>query len=250
MSRGVLHGPQRTVIFGPGGVGKSELCANAQTVGHKPFFLDLDNGTGELDVVRADPTPETFDEVRQVLHGEALHGDYDMTVIDSFTRLERLIDRWVLENKKGPNGRYVSSIEDFGFGKGLTYIFEAFLLVLGDLDAIIRAGKHVVGVCHNCVADVPNPNGESYIRYEPRLQQPAKIAQLRCQVIEWCAHLLFVDFDIAVNEKGKAIGGGSRTIYPQPRPSHLAKSHILTDPVVYERYSPEIWNLLLKGGKS
>ena len=247
MSHGVQHGPQRIVLYGPAGSGKSTACANAQKIGIKPLFLDLDNGSGELDVARIDPTPETFDEVRQILHGQALQGDHDMFVIDSFTRLERLIDRWVLENKKDSNGRYVSSIEGFGFGKGYTYIFEAFLLVLGDLDAIIRAGKHVVGVCHNCTAEVPNPDGETYIRYEPRLQQPAKIAQLRCQVIEWCGHLLFLDFDIAVNEKGKAVGGGTRTIYPEPRPSHLAKSHILSEPIVCEHDSAEIWNLLLKG---
>lgn len=250
VGRGVSVGAQRIVIYGPGGVGKTELCANLQAIGINPLVIDVEDGSRFLDVSRIDPLPETFDEVRQVLHDQSILDEFDAVAIDSLTRLEELAVQWTLANVKHEKGHAVSSIEGYGFGKGYTHVYETFLKILGDLDAVIRSGKHVICTVHDCTANVPNPAGVDWIRYEPRLQAPASgKASIRSRVREWCDHLLYIGYDLVVDQDGKAVGSGTRTIYPVEWPTHLAKSRSLSDPIVYERGSAEIWNLLLKPQK-
>jgi hypothetical protein len=63
-------------------------------------------------------------------------------------------------------------------------------------------------------------------------------------VKEWADHLIFVGFDVHVTDEGKGQGAGTRTIYPVERPTHMAKSRSLSDPIVYERGSAELWQKL------
>src|SRR5690606_13160109 len=136
-------------------------------------------------------------------------------------------------------------IEGYGFGKGLTHLYETFLQVLGDLDGMIRRNKFVICTAHECTANVPNPAGEDWIRYEPRLQSPASGKNsIRHRVKEWCDHLLFVGYDVAV-EDGKGVGAGTRTIYPCELPICMAKSRDLADPIPYPKGSANLWKKLL-----
>ena len=108
-----------------------------------------------------------------------------------------------------------------------------------------RQGIHVVATCHDCTANVPNPSGEDWLRYEPRLQAPPSgKASIRSRVKEWADHLLYIGFDQAVNADGKATGSGTRTIYPAELPTWLAKSRKLHDPVIYNQGDDTIWQQL------
>ena len=103
-------------------------------------------------------------------------------------------------------------------------------------------------IAHSTTANVPNPSGEDFIRWEPRLQAPASGKNsIRNRVIEWCDHTMFIGYDMFV-EDGKAAGGGSRAIYPTERPTHLAKSRSLADPIIYDRGTFELWTKLFKKG--
>lgn len=241
VSVGVLRGAQRICIYGPGGWGKTSLASLLEAVGIPPLFLDLESGSRFLNVSRV--LPETFDEVRAVLHNTELLDGFGAVVVDSLTKLEEFATAWTLANVKHEKGHYVTSIEGFGFGKGYTHVYETFLLVLADLDALVRQGKQVIGLCHDMTANVPNPTGEDYIRYEPRLQN-SKNCSIRYRVKEWCDHLFYGGFDLFVNERGKAVGSGSRTIYPVELPTHLAKSRTLADPIPFAKDDPILWNLL------
>lgn len=249
ISRGTKIGPQKVVEYGPGGVGKSELAANAAKVGLRPIFIDLEDGTKWLDVARIDDCV-TFEDVRGVLNpsSDALD-EFDLVVVDSMTKLEELASNYVVRNIPHEKREVkISSIEDYGFGKGMTHIYDAILLILGDLDGLVRRGKSVCLICHECVATVPNPNGDDWIRYEPRLQSPQSgKSSVRLRVKEWSDHLVFVNYDKVV-EDGKATGHGSRTIYPFELPSHMAKSRSLSESIVYEKGSAELWNQLFKKG--
>ena len=249
VSSGAQSQFQRTVIYGPGGVGKSELCANLKQVGIRPLFLDVGSGTGFLDVERIAGL-ESWQDLRAVLHDQSIWNGYSAVVIDDLTKGEELATRWTLENVPHEKGHLVQSIEGYGFGKGLTHVFETFLQLLGDLDAHIRAGRQVICIAHECTANVPNPNGPDWIRYEPRLQSPASgKTSIRYRVKEWCDHLLFVGYDTFVSTDGKAQGAGTRTIYPVELPTHMAKSRCLAEPIPYERGSAEIWKQLGIGAK-
>jgi len=240
---GVQPGPQKTVIFGPGGVGKSSLVACAAKAGVRPLIVDVDFGTNFLDVARVQP--ETWEEVRAILQDRNLLAPYDMVAVDSGTKAEELATAWTIANVPHEKGHRVSSIEGYGFGKGYTHVFETFLQLLGDLDAVARMGKHVVLVCHDCTATVPNPAGEDWIRWEPRLQSPASGKfSIRHRVKEWCDHLLFVGFDQVVDSEGKAKGSGTRTIYPTELPTHWAKSRLLRNVIPYLDGDATLWNQL------
>lgn len=218
-------------------------------VGIRPLFLDIGSGTGFLDVDRISGI-ESWDELRAALHDESLWVNFDAVVIDDLTKAEELGNQWTLANVPHEKGHYVTSIEGYGFGKGLTHTYETFLQLLGDLDAHIRNKRQVVCIAHECTATVPHPGGEDFIRYEPRLQSPnSGKNSIRHRVKEWCDHMFFIGFDLIVNKDGKAQGSGTRTIYPAEMPTHWAKSRGLDSPIIYERGSAELWNQLFRGNK-
>jgi len=246
VASGVQSRAQKTVIYGPGGVGKTELASLLAQVGVRPLVIDLEDGSGFLDVTRVDPTPETFEETLAAVE-MAKTGDFGAVVIDSLTKGEELCVDYTLRTVKAKNkpddpGRLVASVEGYGWGKGYTHVFEQFLKLLQALDSVARAGKHVVAICHDCTANVPNPGGDDWIRYEPRLLNNNK-GMIRQRVKEWCDHLLYIDFDAYV-EDGKAQGSGTRTIYPTERPTHWAKSRKLSETIPYVQGDATLWRQL------
>lgn len=246
ISRGRQKRAQRIVIYGPGGVGKSELCSLLPAAGIEPLFLDIEDGSGELDVARiASDQLADLDAIRAVLRNRDLLAPFGAVVVESLTRAEELCVAWTLANVKTEKGVQPKSIESYGYGKGYMHVFETFLRLLGDLDELARSGKHVICTAHECTASVPNPSGEDWIRYEPRLQSAAGgKASIRHRVKEWCDHLLFVGYDVAVNDGGKAAGAGTRTIHPIELPEHWAKSRSLSEPIGYERGDAALWQQL------
>jgi len=213
-------------------------------------FFDLDDSLGVL----AGQLPEDLDirpvadagdwaAIRGALHAEGWD-DIKTIVIDSATKAEELCVRWVLDNIQTDKGKKAERIEDYGWGKGYTHTYETFLLLLGDLDQHVRAGRNVILICHDCTSTVPNPRGEDWIRYEPRLQSPSSgKASIRLRVREWADHVLFFGYDIDVTG-GKARGGESRTIYTTEQPHCMAKSRTLDEEIVVERHDPALWQKL------
>jgi hypothetical protein len=239
-----VAGPQRTVLYGPGGIGKSTLASRAPGV----VFLDVENGTRELDVPRVEGI-ETFADLRACLQSGALDG-FKTIVLDSVTKAEELAIAHTLATVPHEKGHLVKSLEAYGFGKGLQHVYDTFLLLLQDFDRQVRAGRNVILIAHDCTADVPNPVGEDFIRFEPHLQAPKSgKASIRNRVIQWADHVLFVGYDV-VSEDGKGKGAGTRTIWPVERPDHIAKSRILAEPLPFA--GPEdgaVWGrLFLNGG--
>jgi hypothetical protein len=234
---------QRIGIYGTGGIGKTKLASLLKQVGIRPLVIDVENGSKFLDVERIGDIG-TYEELRGVLHDEQLIAPYGAVVIDSLTKVEELATEHTLRTVPADNqGTMVDNVEGYGFGKGYVHVHETFLKVLGDLDAIVRAGKHVIVICHDCKAAVPNPNGIDWIRYEPRLQETAK-GPTRSRVFEWCDHFLFIGYDVNVNKDGKGSGYGTRAIYPAELPTHKAKSRDIANTIVYQDGEPELWKLL------
>lgn len=250
ISHGTVQGVgEKVTIYGTGGCGKSTLASLLKNVGINPLILDLDGGTKHLDVSRIDIN--SWSMLRAALKKKDLIGQFNAVVVDDLTKAEEYCCTHIVQTiKKTVNNQKVSvqSIEDYGWGDGYGYLYHEFLNMLGDLDAISRMGIHVVCIAHDCTNSVPNPGGENYIRYEPRLQSPKSGKDsVRARVKEWNDHLLFLGFDIAV-ENGKATGGGSRTISTNETPVALAKSRTLRGEIVYEEGSAELWKKLFGNG--
>ncbi|MCG3181418.1 MAG: hypothetical protein BIFFINMI_03811 [Phycisphaerae bacterium] len=243
-------GGHRVVIYGPGGIGKTTLAAIAP--GPVAFF-DLDDS---LAVLRSQLPEELARQINRVGGAgdwqairDTLHmsgwDEIKTIVIDSATKAEELALAWTLKHVPHEKGAKIERIEDYGYGKGYQHLYDTFLALLGDLDQHVRAGRNVVLICHDCTATVPNPNGEDWIRYEPRLQSPnSGKSSIRLRVREWADHVLFVGYDVDVKE-GKGKGSGTRTVYPNELPHCMAKSRTLADTIPLVKFDPGLWARLL-----
>lgn len=240
IQKGQARGPQRIQVYGPGGIGKSTLASLAPP----PIFLDLEDGTRELDVHRVHVA--SWAELRRWLQSDKLLG-YQTVVIDTITRAEEFCIAHTLATVPHEKGHRCDNIEAYGFGKGYSHVYDQFLPLLADCDAVIRSGRNVILVCHDCTADVPNPVGEDFLRFEPHLQAPKSgKASIRERVFQWADHVLFLGYDIVAKD-GKGVGGGTRTIWPIELPSHRAKSRMLDEPLAYEGpQDGRFWELIFR----
>lgn len=251
VTTGRQTGAQRVLIYGPGGVGKSELGSLAPN----PVFLDLENGSRSFDVARANNV-ETFADVRAWLASDEVD-PFSSVIIDTGTKLEEMGQAHIIATIPHEKpGVKITGIESYGFGKGYRFLYEAFSLVLQDCDRLIRKGKHVILITHSCTNEAPNPTGENWLRYEPRLQHPKKENSIRERAFGWADHVLFIGYDVAATKDGKGVGSGSRTIYTQELPSHVAKTRGAFDAqqevpasMSYGKGDGSIWSLILGGGK-
>lgn len=238
-------GGDRVVIYGPGGIGKTTLAANYPG---RTVFIDLDESLPKLTnlpKVQVVGGVLTFDALRNALQAPGWEG-VDCIVIDTATKAEELAVAWTLANTLMEGGKTSPSVEGYGYGKGYGYVFDTFLPLLADLDRHVRAGRTVVMLCHDCMANYPNPQGEDWQRYEPRLQSPnSGKASIRLRVREWADHVLFIGYDVSVTEKGKGKGSGSRTIWPTELPHCMAKSRAMRDPVGLADNAAEVWAAIL-----
>jgi AAA domain len=213
---GPVSRAQRIVVFGPNGIGKTTLAAKFPS----PVFVDVEDGTTHQDVARiqASTGDKFFDALRTLSTEEH---PFQTVVIDTIDAAERLIRQRVLKRHK------VTAIEDFGYGKGWTYLREEFDAFLGGcLDVFIVRGLHVVVIGHSTVKKVQPPGiSDPYDRYELRLD-PTNSAKLR----EWCDALLFINWDVRTTESAqgrvRGVGGSNRVIHTMHSAAHDAKNRV------------------------
>jgi hypothetical protein len=247
-----VGGGHRVVLYGPGGIGKTTLAA--QLPG-PVAFIDLDEslgrlrtqfeGAGLLENIMPVEGVATWADLRAVLQADGWDAVKSI-VIDTATKAEELAIAHTLENVTA-DGKRVASVEGYGFGKGYGYVFDTFLTLLADLDRHSRAGRNVVLVCHDCTANVPNPAGEDWLRYEPRLQSPTSgKASIRLRVREWADHVLFVGYDVNVGKDGKGRGAGTRTLYTSELPHCMAKSRTTQEVLPVGTDGAAVWATVIR----
>ena len=134
VTSGIQTAPVKTVLYGPEGIGKSTFASHFPS----PVFIDTEGGTKRLNVARL-PQPTSWamllDEVAEVRKGSVPCGTL---VLDTADWAERLCIQAVCARAK------VNGIEDFGYGKGYTYVKEEFAKLLDALEEVLNAGHNVV----------------------------------------------------------------------------------------------------------
>lgn len=212
--------PQKTVIYGAEGIGKSTLAAAFPN----PLFLDLEDGTAQLSVRRLTRTElPTCAAVRAAIREIAQAGPEvaGTVVLDTVDWLESMASEEVISEA---NDSKITSIEGFGYGKGYTYLREKLTLVLADLDRCIRAGQHVVLLAHSRVARHEPPDSAAFDRYE--LKMSKQVAPL---IKEWADCLLFGNFVTIVTD-GKGVGGKKRRLWAERTAAIEAKNRVGLEP--------------------
>jgi phage nucleotide-binding protein len=237
---------QRVAIYGNGGMGKTSLALRAPG---PVVVIDLD---GSVDVIK-DSLPhdlpvkvlrgvDTWQDLRDCLHQADLWDGIQTVVLDTASKAEELCVAHILANVRTEKGMKCERLEDYGFGKGYRHVYEEFLKLFGDLEVHYNQGRNIIIVAHEATSKIPNPAGEDFLRFEPRLQNSDK-SNLRSKLREWVDHLIFISLDIFAKD-GKVQGGGSRTLYPTEQGHFQAKSRLLSAPIPYPAGDTALWQAI------
>jgi hypothetical protein len=216
--RGKIEGPQKVLIYGAEGIGKTTLASRFPN----PVFIDTEGSTKHLDVART-PAPSSWTMLlQQVRWFQQNPYECDTVVIDTADWAEKLcIAHLCARDKK-------DGLEGWGYGKGYTYLEEEFGRLLNKLSELIDAGMNVVLTAHAWMRKFEQPDElGAYDRWELKLQK--KTAPL---VKEWADLVLFCNYKTHVinvdgqgAQKGKnKVQGGKRVMYTSHHPCWDAKN--------------------------
>ena len=188
----------KAVLYGQEGVGKSSLAANIPGI----VFIDCEGSTTKMNVRRL-PSPTSWamlcDEMEYIRENAAAKG-YKAVAIDTFDWAEALaLQAICIEHK-------VNGIEGLNYGKGWQYECELIGKFLNSTDRLIKAGIHVILICHAISRKTTLPEEvDEFDHWELKLGNKTtnKVAPL---LKEWSDMTLFLAFKtqvMAADEKGK-----------------------------------------------
>lgn len=223
ISSGRMQKPLKMVIYGPEGIGKSSFAAQAPGA----LFIDTEGSTVHMDVRRL-PTPQSWtmllQEVDYVLRTPGL---CQTLVIDTADWAERMARDHVC------NTHNVKGLEDFSYGKGYVYLYEAMGQLLNQLTEVVNAGMNVILTAHAKMRKFEQPDElGSYDRWEMKLTK-----ETPGMIKEWADLVLFATYETYIikeqgkekSNKGKA-HGGARVMHTTHHPCWDAKNrHGLPD---------------------
>ena len=230
ITRGKIEGAQKVVIYGPEGIGKSTFAAQFPD----PVFIDTEGSTKHMDVARL-PKPTSWTMLMEQIKYIKAHPDTCKTlVIDTADWAEQLCITHVCSKKDGVNG-----IEDFGYGKGYTYLAEEWGRFLNALTEIIERRINIVITAHAKMRKFEQPDETgAYDRWELKLSKTT--APL---LKEWADMVLFANYKtlvVNVDNQGATKGknkaqGGRRVMHAAHHPCWDAKNrHGLPDEMSFE----------------
>lgn len=212
ITQGKVERPPMVLLIGQEKIGKSTWASKAPS----PIFMDVESGTGHLDVKRM-PQPETFEDVLEGLHALTTEPhDFKTLVVDTIDWVEPMIWKHVAKM----NG--VDSIESVGggFGKGYAAALDEWRRFLAALERLHKTrNMGVILLAHVRLRTVNNPEGPDYDRYEGMLHQSKNGVGAYTLVKQFVSHILFARHkDYAVKGDDKKIRGisdGTRVLCTQ-----------------------------------
>ena len=213
ISSGRISRAQKVVIYGAEGIGKSTLASHFPN----PLFIDTEGGTSHMDVRRIEK-PDSFDALVDIVNEVAKEkGICGALILDTADWAEQLCITGVCAKYKK------TGIEDFGYGKGYTYLSEEFTRLLTAFDAVIAAGIHVVVTAHAKMRKFEQPDEMgAYDRWEMKLtKQVAPLLKEWCDILLFCNYKTFV---VTAQNDTKKVQGGKRVMYTTHHPCWDAKN--------------------------
>ena len=221
--RTALMGPPRLVFYGPEGIGKSTLAAQMPS----PVFLSAEegapNGVAEIHV---QSYADVLDSI--IMLCEQPHG-FRTLVLDSATKIEPWLWGHVVATVPNEKGATMKEIHGYGFHKGFDHAAAEWGTLLAAMSYLrTTRGMAIAIIAHSGVERVENPETDPYDRFAPKLQK--KASSLIC---EWADAVFLLSPKVAAvaageskggDERKRAVGDGSATIYATGRPAWVAKN--------------------------
>lgn len=222
------NSPERILIYGPSGEGKTTFAANAS----RPIFFDLEKGLrGNLDglVERAENVtnwPTLLQAVEWLLTGDH---EFETVVIDTLDRAEAWCWAFLCAKHKVPHLNDIGG----GYGKGFHAAVEQFHRLYSALERLrLKRNMRVIIVAHSKVENVSNPDGQDYGKHGLNVQKDI-------------AHMFVRDMDMVLfatrnvtapkdesGKRAKAIGGTKRLLVTTPSPTCVAKNRYRLPPKI------------------
>lgn len=227
--KGKIPGAKKVVVYGPEGIGKSTFASMFPA----PLFIDTEGSTKDMDVART-PTPSSWMMLmEQVMEVKRTPGLCQTLVIDTADWAEMLCTTQICDKN------HKSSIEDFGYGKGYTFVQEEFGRLLNLLEEVVKTGVNVVLTAHAKMRKFEQPDElGAYDRWEMKLtKQTAPMVKEWADMVLFCNYKTFVvNVDGQGAQKGKnKAQGGKRVMYTTHHSCWDAKNRYgLADEVPFE----------------
>lgn len=227
--KGRLSKPQKIIVYGPEGVGKSTFASQSPD----PLFIDTEDSTITMNVARF-PRPSSWTMLlSQAEHVKQNPGICKTLVVDTADWGERLcIDHLCARDKK-------DGLEGWGYGKGYVYLEEEYGRLLNKLQEIIEVGINVIMTAHAIIKKIEQPEEMGgYDHWQMKLEK--KTMPL---LKEWADIILFANYKVLVVnvdnqgvQKGKnKAQGGKRVMYTTHTPWWDAKNrHGLKDELPFD----------------
>lgn len=230
LQREAAKKPDRIIVHGPEGVGKTSFAAFAP----KPFFLTVGGETGletlmsrklvpQTDHAHVSTWEETLEALTQFRDDPELARQYLTLCTDSLSALERLAQDYICRTKfKGD----WSESGFAGFAKGLVQTAQEwsskFLPLLDEIRE--RYNIQIVLIAHTQVKGFANPTGDDYDRFIPMLD-PRTWGPTH----QWADMVLFLAYDEQTRKEtkfdaAKGTGGELRRLLTERRAAFDAKN--------------------------
>ena len=223
--RQVVRKPEKLVIEGETGAGKTTFACSSHTKKEPVFVINADDGgenvfhkTGINLIHDCIPTGDVkenadkWDQLMETLRDIASEkSGIKRIIIDSVDKVE------ILAQAKTCSLHKLSHIEDMGYGKGFSYSRGEMAKLLSGLN-YLRDTQNIqpILVCHTQIRTINKPTMEPYDSFVLKLHR-----SLCGDVMEWADVILFVAFETIVkkidsgfNRKdSRAIQSGKRFLY-------------------------------------
>jgi hypothetical protein len=213
---GKLHPPERVVVYGPSGVGKTSFACGVDWPSSSPradvLALDYENGLNEIGPRRSPGAMSWTESMALMRDACTSAGEHRCVVIDTIDRLEDQATQLVcLEGKK-------KSLADFGYGDGFEALATKWREFLFLLESAREKNRSVILVAHVQQKPQDDPTIGKYDKYVAALQK-------RCwgSTHRWADAVLFVDYERGLVD-GRAVMTGQRNLYTQAGSGFDAKN--------------------------
>jgi len=212
ITRGKNRKAKKVLLYGPEGIGKTTFASEFP----KPLFLDAERGTNEYEVDRIEV--RAWDDIQRAFAFLQQPGhSYQSVVIDTIDSAAPLLIQQVCREHQ------VQALSDIGYGKGYARVSEQVDTLLGQCNALVDRGIHVLFLAHSQIRRVEQPDlPEGYDKYELRLHE-----RFAGPIKTGFDAIFFANYRVTmVEDKGRtrALGGKERVLYATHSTTHDAKN--------------------------